>query len=179
MDTTSPPPETETLRAPRPVKEVANTLWELCGERGFGLPCHLKLQKLVYFANGWHLAYTDAPLIDGGIQAWAYGPVSKDLYHAAKGWEAGEIMAPFIDVNFDGNNLSVRTPKVEDPDLKTFLGNIISVYGAYSAIQLSNMTHEPDTPWFRMKSEFPNQDNLTIPDNLMAAYFKSKLNPQK
>ena len=44
----------------------------------------LKMQKLVYFAHGWHLAITGAPLISEPIQAWQYGPVISSLYQIFK-----------------------------------------------------------------------------------------------
>ena len=38
-----------------------------------GVPLtHMKLQKLIYFAHGWHLALYGEPLIDEEIQAWEF-----------------------------------------------------------------------------------------------------------
>ena len=36
---------------------------------------HLKLQKLLYYAQAWHLAHTNAPLFNKEIKAWTHGPV--------------------------------------------------------------------------------------------------------
>ena len=44
----------------------------------------LKLQKLIYFAHGWHLAIRDQPLIDELVEAWEYGPVIPNVYHEFK-----------------------------------------------------------------------------------------------
>jgi len=44
----------------------------------------LKLQKLIYYAHGWHLALRDQPLIDELIEAWEYGPVVPNVYHEFK-----------------------------------------------------------------------------------------------
>ena len=41
---------------------------------------HLKLQKLVYYAQGFHLGFRDRPLFEAELRAWAYGPVSPDLW---------------------------------------------------------------------------------------------------
>src|SRR5258708_4237314 len=51
----------------------------------------LKLQKLVYFAHGWHLAVTGKPLIDEYVEAWPYGPVIPSLYHRFKSYGADPI----------------------------------------------------------------------------------------
>ena len=40
---------------------------------------HLRLQKLVYLAHGWHLAIHGRPLIEESVEAWKYGPVIADL----------------------------------------------------------------------------------------------------
>ena len=44
----------------------------------------MKLQKLIYFAHGWHLALTSKPLINEHPEAWAYGPVIPSIYHRFK-----------------------------------------------------------------------------------------------
>lgn len=40
---------------------------------------HLKMQKLVYYAQGIHLCYTNKPLFDEEIQAWPHGPVAQNF----------------------------------------------------------------------------------------------------
>ena len=41
---------------------------------------HLKLQKLVYYAQAWSLAVRGEPIFEEHIEAWTHGPVSPDLY---------------------------------------------------------------------------------------------------
>ncbi len=36
---------------------------------------NLKLQKLLYYAQGFHLALYDEPLFPEAIEAWTHGPV--------------------------------------------------------------------------------------------------------
>jgi uncharacterized phage-associated protein len=45
---------------------------------------HLKIQKLLYFAQGWHLAYFDFPLFEDPVEAWKYGPVVTSVYYALR-----------------------------------------------------------------------------------------------
>jgi uncharacterized phage-associated protein len=49
-------------------------LWK-AQESNQELLSNMKLQKLVYYAQGLHLALNDAPLFKGKIEAWTYGPV--------------------------------------------------------------------------------------------------------
>src|SRR6516164_9635188 len=44
----------------------------------------LQLQKLVYIAHGWHLGLLNRPLFAQRVEAWPYGPVIEDVYHAFK-----------------------------------------------------------------------------------------------
>ena len=45
---------------------------------------NLKLQKLVYYAQGYYSAIFDNPLFSNEISAWTHGPVISDLYHEYK-----------------------------------------------------------------------------------------------
>ena len=44
---------------------------------------HLRLQKLLYYTQGWSLALRDKALFKDRIEAWAHGPVVKKLYGAS------------------------------------------------------------------------------------------------
>ena len=46
----------------------------------------MKVQKLVYFAHGWHLGITKKPLINEQVEAWPYGAVIPSLYDYLKQW---------------------------------------------------------------------------------------------
>jgi uncharacterized phage-associated protein len=135
----------------------------------------MKLQKLVYFAHGWHLAYSGQPLIPEEIEAWNYGPVIETLYRELKSYGSGEITAPIEEIDFHDNTFISRAPTVEAPPLRQFLGNVVGVYGKFSPIQLSNMTHAFGTPWQRLKAEFPHTRSLTIPNELIRDYFVTQL----
>lgn len=64
-------------------------------------------------------------------------------------------------------------PGVGDEQTMALLSNIWDVYGAMSAIQLSNLTHHADGPWHRVYTENPNRKGVVIPDALIKEYFDS------
>ena len=44
----------------------------------------MKLQRLMYYAQSWHLAIKGEPLFDDFFARWPSGPVIPSLYHAFK-----------------------------------------------------------------------------------------------
>jgi uncharacterized phage-associated protein len=52
------------------VSDVAEYILEKVGET-----TAMKLQKLVYYSQAWHLAWTEQPLFKDKIEAWCNGPV--------------------------------------------------------------------------------------------------------
>lgn len=121
----------------------------------------LKLIKLVYIAHGWSLVYLPEPLVNEPAQAWQYGPVVPSLYHAVKRFGGRPIIGP-LQGDTDPQLLSVAA-----------VGLIVAVYEAYghlSAVQLSNMTHLPDTPWSDVWDNFGR--NAEIPNELIQRHYQ-------
>ena len=116
---------------------------------------NLKLQKLVYYAQGCALALLDRPLFKDPIWAWTHGPVVDSLYHEYKRWEAGAIPPP-EDMDFT----------LYSHDEREVLDEVYEVYGQFSAWKLRDMTHS-EPPWL----ETPN-DSI-IDQGVMKDYFKT------
>jgi len=104
-------------------------------EGGYDLITNLKLQKLVYYCQGFALALRDAPLFSDPIEAWEHGPVCPNLYHAFKKYQAGPIP-----INGDS-----YTDKLSGEDQR-LIADVYGVYGQFSAWRLREMTHQ-EPPW--------------------------------
>jgi len=96
---------------------------------------NLKLQKLVYYAQGLYLAIYKKPLFGEAVVAWNYGPVVARLYHKYKKYEAGGIPAS---KTFKRSSI--------DKNTREFLDEIYEVFGQFSAIRLTNLAHS-DKCW--------------------------------
>jgi len=124
------------------------------------LMSNMKLQKLVYYAQGFHLAYTDKPLFLEPIMAWDHGPVCVALYNEYKKYGSNAIPIPY-----DEDALSIF-----DSETHKILNDVYEYYGQFSAWKLRNLTHE-DTPWIvayhKGKTEISLQD--------MKSYFKTQI----
>lgn len=62
------------------VEDVAAYLLEQCGT-----VTTYKLHKLLYYAQGWSLAWDGEPLFDAKIKAYENGPVVSALFHEHRG----------------------------------------------------------------------------------------------
>jgi uncharacterized phage-associated protein len=110
-------------------------LWKVQPEYGDTMS-NLKLQKLLYYAQGFHLAIKSGyPLFSEDVLAWTYGPVVRSVYNAFKEYDAGSIPKP---ADFD--------PNVIPEDTAEILDDVFNVYGQFSAWRLVEMTHE-EPPW--------------------------------
>ena len=150
---------------------VANEILRQAHENGINDITPMKLQKLVYFAHGWYLAATGEPLLNEQVEAWRYGPVIRSLYDVAKQYGNKPISASLF-TPFGMPELNA----VEQKALEPFLSWIWEQYGIYSGVQLSNMTHQPGTPWKRVieESDKPLPLNTDIPRSYIESYFANE-----
>lgn len=93
-----------------------------------------KLQKLCYYAQAWSIAWDDKPLFKEEFQAWANGPVCKELFNAHKG--AYTIKADMI----RGNSSKLSNEQRENIDI------VLQAYKDKDAYWLREQTHS-EKPW--------------------------------
>jgi uncharacterized phage-associated protein len=123
-----------------PVLNVANAFIQRARESGQTID-PLKLQKLVYIAHGWKLAFTGKPLIDESFEAWRYGPVVPELYREFREFKAGPINRL---AKAQNEVLSRSSSESVDQEI---IDQVWEKYSAMTAIELSQMTHEPGSAW--------------------------------
>ena len=158
-------------------KAVANYFLTLAQKDGKSLN-PMQIQKLVYFAHGWYLALYGQPLIKEDIQAWSYGPVIPSLYGEFKKFGNGPIDEQATESRFENLKLITDKPSVGDISdvqertrIETFLNRVWEVYSHFTAIQLSNMTHEQDSPWKIALEQSGGTRGTIIPNSLIREYF--------
>ena len=155
---------------------VANRFIEFSKADGVSITT-MKLLKLVYFAHGWYWGICDKPLLNEQVEAWKFGPVAPNVYHTFKNYESGPITDFGKEVEFR-NGIVFQTPMLPNLEsLTSFMERIWSIYGKLSAFQLSEMTHQQDTPWYKTWHNMggSTRKNTDIPDALIQEYFKAKL----
>lgn len=124
------------------VKNVANFFVDLAqkqNEADMGdLITNVRLQKLLYFAQGCSLARYGKPLFCAPIEAWNYGPVVPEVYRRYKVFGRQGI------VTSDHPADDAFTPEEQD-----LLLDVAREYDRYSTPELVNLTHAADAPWSR------------------------------
>ncbi|MBI2781288.1 MAG: DUF4065 domain-containing protein [Chloroflexi bacterium] len=115
----------------------------------------LKLQKLLYLAQGHALALLRRPLFGEKIKAWSYGPVIPQLRYE---YEAAQVLPRPTDLNL----LEV------DPDVRAVLDRVYAEYGQLTAWALVDLTHA-ERPW----RETPQNEEISL--ERMASFFSERL----
>lgn len=120
----------------------------------------MKLQKLCYYSQAWSLAWDEAPLFNEEFEAWANGPVCRELFNATK----GNYTVTEKDENGNINNLTENQ--------KATIDSVLDYYGNRSAKWLSDLSHLED-PWRLARKGVPvgvGSSNI-IPKDSMAIYY--------
>jgi uncharacterized phage-associated protein len=100
---------------------------------------HMRLQKLLYYCQGWRLAFDDEPLFSDRIEAWAHGPVVPSVYPVFADYGNGPILP------HEGHD-----PATLHMNDKALVGNIWHKYKKHSAAALRGMTHA-ERPWLEAR----------------------------
>ena len=122
-----------------------------------------KLQKLVYYAQAWHLALYDEPLFDDRFEAWIFGPVQPKLYQRFK--------------KYGSDPIAEQPPKPDLPSsVVKHLKDVIGVYWDFSAWKLERMVHEED-PWKNARNGLAPDvaSKKVISQNDMKQFYKQRL----
>ncbi len=160
---------------PYQVEAIANRFLAIARSSGEPLD-PMKIQKLVYFAHGWHLGLGGGPLCADRVEAWRWGPVFPELYHCVKRWGNRAIRKPLEIRDFDGRHYRWTTPEVSgEPDFsRRVIQRVWDVYGHMSGWALSQLTHEKGTPWDKIRASYPGMRDVEIPNELIQQYFEEK-----
>jgi uncharacterized phage-associated protein len=123
----------------------------------------LKLQKILYYAQGWYLGIHGKPLFQEDIYAWQYGPVVKEIYQKYKSFGDQNLAAiPTIKCTKD---------KISNEDIAKHLDKVWNTYKKDTARKLVDRTHG-SKPWLIAYKQ-PFSD--IIEKDVMTAYFAERL----
>jgi uncharacterized phage-associated protein len=123
----------------------------------------MKLQKLAYYAQAWHLVWEDEPLFEEDFQAWSNGSVCPELYALHIGM-------------YTINSISKGEPSVLKQSEIESVDAVLEAYGKRSAFELSNMSHA-ESPWINARGECPDGERSSsiIEKEAMRQFFSHRV----
>ena len=108
---------------------------------------NMKLNKLVYFAYARYLIKGEV-LFSEPIQAWKFGPVIPDVYHAYKKYGRNQITQPM------SKKISDESCKIAD--------EIWQDFGKLTDWDLMELIHQKDSAWSK---SYTDKCNVLISDD--------------
>lgn len=131
---------------------------------------NLKLQKLLYYIQAWHLVFEDTSLFDNKFEAWVHGPVSRDLFDRFSSNKSlySDIHLDDIRDNFSPASLNEET--------RSHINRVLSVYAKFSGSQLEEMTHREE-PWAKAREGVQPWERCSkvIDEQVMKSYYSARL----
>lgn len=138
-------------------KDVAKFIVYLFNDEEEGIT-NLKLQKLLFYAQGFSYQRTGKPLFNDEIEAWENGPVVNSVYQKYKTCGSRPI----------GILEKVSLPYEET----RLLLDVVREYGKYTSSALVTMTHAKNMPWTKVHVE--GKKHIVIPKDLIKVYFENE-----
>lgn len=141
------------------VLDVAKYIIYLSNESGTTAVSPSKLQKLLYYAQGFSLKYHNKVLFKTDIYALESGPVVKPIYYLYRKYNFSPIPK---------SNLHMENTMLDDTE-KHIIRQVFSNYGSLDGKFLEELTHQEPPLLFTEK-------NKVINIQLISSYFKGNYN---
>lgn len=127
--------------------------------------CPLRLQKFLYYCQGWSLGIFSRPLFCQPMEAWTYGPVVVDVYR-----------------RFDHTRNPLTPEQMGEPTalLNGTIAKLVETvwheYSRYTPAELVHMTHQ-EPPWKEARGDLPSDArcNNKLSLDTMTSFFRSEV----
>lgn len=136
---------------------VANKFIHLATQRGDTLS-PLQVIKLVYLAHGFMLGLYGRALVNEEAEAWTYGPVFRSLYRQVRKYGSQPVQP-----------LSGSAEKFDELE-DDIITQVYEKYGGKTAMWLSKLTHQPDSPWSQVWNDGRGH-SAKISNDLLEDYY--------
>jgi uncharacterized phage-associated protein len=124
---------------------------------------NLKLQKLLYYVQGWSLGIYEKPVFTAEIQAWAHGPVVPNVFLALRHLRWASVPIPTEAIPLE-------------PHLENHVHMVLRAYGEFTAADLERLSHT-EKPWLDARGNLPSDapSRAIITNESMKEFFGSKV----
>lgn len=121
----------------------------------------MKLQKLVYYSQAWSLVWDEKPLFAEEIEAWANGPVVRNLFDYHRG-------------RYELSSIPIGNPRLLNQEQQETVEAVLQYYSDRPAQWLIDLTHMEE-PWKQARKGLQplERGNSVISFDSMADYYSS------
>lgn len=116
----------------------AHTIAKFIVQKSESQISNLKLQKLLYYVQGWHLGLKGEPVFTEEIQAWIHGPVVPEIFQTYREYKWTPIARP------------TKAVTLNDA-IADHVHQVLDAYGKLSAAQLEALSHSEE-PWIHARN---------------------------
>lgn len=133
---------------------------------------HLKLQKLIYYVDAWHLVFFDAPLIKEDFEAWVHGPVVRqvwDCYKKTLPLHTEKMIKPLLVLP-----ILNHFEKLVSKQQLQLINDVLDEYGSKTSYELELYTHN-ELPWREARQGYEPLENCSniISKKTMHTYYSA------
>ncbi len=135
---------------------------------------NLKLQKLLYYIQSWHLVFFDKhPLFKDQPEAWVNGPVYREIYNDFKPYSYFDIILPFEESNKESYQKSLDKLDLSI-EQKKYMQSVLGHYGNKAPDELVLRTHR-ERPWneARKDCDLLDYSDEVITHEMMYNYYSN------
>jgi uncharacterized phage-associated protein len=134
---------------------------------------HLKLQKLLYYIEAWHLAQFKGSLIIENFEAWVHGPVCTNVWHHFK-----DVSKLHGDIEITAVEKKAIIKEVKESlltDQIELIDDVLDEYNKRTAYYLECLTHE-ELPWreARKDKSIDSPSTTDISKDTMMKFYSKK-----
>ena len=105
----------------------------------------MKLQKMIYFTYKRFFQKTGVPLFAERFEVWRYGPVLPTVYNEFKKYRD----KPIKSLCYDRDGKAWSVDEGSSTEVHEAFEFVWTTYKKGNGIELSTLTHQPNTAWFR------------------------------
>ena len=162
-----------TVKATRDLKNLNATLLADFILQHYGSMSHLKLQKLLYYVEAYHLAYFGKPVVKENFEAWVHGPVCREVYNSLR-----DKSLLYAELGFEKESNPAKIIQSElTEDQITLIHDVLSELSQWTGFELESATHK-ELPWIEARRGYGPADrcDVIISKDTMRDFYKSEMN---
>lgn len=140
----------------------------------YGPMSHLKLQKLLFYCDAYHLAYFDQELIEDCFEAWVHGPVSRKVYDSLK--DKSLLYAELSYSHSITEDIDGEFAKLTQ-DQRNLIISVLTDLSTWTGLELEKAAHN-ERPWLEARIGYGEADKCheLISKKTTQVFYKNEQN---